>query len=98
MVEQKTNQLMGRKRIPASIHAADAVGVAIGHQANIVRMFAEIGRAGGVVLRDRLRIDAAEQRIVLGIKRRDLARGTREQFSKATSADSEQSIVREATL
>ena len=54
--------------VAAAVHAADAVGVAVGHQANVVRMLLQKGRAAPVILLDRLRVDAAEQRVVLAVQ------------------------------
>ena len=65
MMQQQADELVGGEIIAAAIHAADAVGVAIGDEAKVVRMLLEKRRAAPVVLLDRLRVDAAEQRVVL---------------------------------
>ena len=53
------------KIIAATVHAADAVGVAVGHEADVVRMRPQIRLAARVIFRNRFGIDAAEEDIVL---------------------------------
>ena len=96
MLEQQADDLMRRQRITPAIHAADTVGVAVRHQTDIVGMLLEIRRGRAVVLGNRLGIDSAKIRIVIAVQRRHPATGAREQLSKATRPDAEESIVREA--
>ena len=72
----------------ATIHGANPVRISIGHKENVVRMLLEERGAGSVVFLDRLRINSAKKRVVLAIKRRDLASGAGQQLVKTTSADS----------
>lgn len=38
MAQQEADDLVRGERIAASVHAADAVGVAVGHKAEVVRV------------------------------------------------------------
>src|SRR5579883_1692721 len=38
MMQQQADQLMRRERVAAAVHASNSVGIAIGHQADVVRM------------------------------------------------------------
>ena len=60
MMQQQANDLVRREIIATTVHAADAIGVAVGHQANVVRMRAEKFLAVCVIFLNRLGIDAAE--------------------------------------
>src|SRR6266576_941905 len=68
VVQQKTNELVRAEVIPASIHSAHAVGVPVGHQADVMRMLSQERGAASIILFNRLRIDAAEKSIMLSIK------------------------------
>ena len=82
MMQQQANQLVRRKRISAAIHAANAVGVAIRDQTNIVRMLFEISGTERVIFRESARGYAAEQRIVRAVQRGHPASGARQKRSK----------------
>ena len=56
----------------------------------------EPGRTGGVILRDRLRVDPSEIGIVPPVQRGDAARRAPQQFIKTARPHSEQRLVREA--
>ena len=62
MMEQQANDLVGGQRMAAAVHSANAVGVAVGHETEIVRMLFQIGGASSVIERDGLGIDSAEIR------------------------------------
>ena len=66
---------MGREGVTTAVHATDAVGVTVGAAAQVVGIFFQKHRAWPVVVDDRLRVDAAEKRVVLGVQRGDLALG-----------------------
>ena len=78
MMQQQANDLVRCERVAAAVHAAHAVGVAIGHKADVVRMAAEKFSAARVIFVNRLGIDAAEQHVVLPVERGDLAGRARE--------------------
>src|SRR5262245_54453943 len=96
MVEQQANNLVGGQRIAAAIHAANAVGIAVCDEANIVWMFSQIGLAAGVVFLDGFWIDAAEENVVRPVQCRNAAGSASQQLFEATGAHSEQRLVREA--
>ena len=41
MMQQQADDLVRRERVAAAVHAADAVGVAVRHEAKVVRMRAQ---------------------------------------------------------
>ena len=79
-----------------TIHAAHTVGVAIGHEADVMRMLLQICLAARVIFLNRLWIDAAKHDIVRAVQRRDLAGRSRQDRVKATCADAEERVVCEA--
>ena len=89
MVQQQTNKLVRRERVAAAVHAPDPVCIAIGDEANIVRMPSQESRAGTVVPGNGFGIETAERRIMLGIQRGDFARGSGEQLVETPGADAE---------
>ena len=62
MMQQQANDLVRRQRIAATVHAAHAVGVAVRHEADVMRMRAQKFLAARVIFLNRFGIDAAEQR------------------------------------
>ena len=80
--------------VAPAVHASHAIGVAVGDQANVVRIFFEIRRTWPVVVDDWLGMDAAKKRIVLGVQRGHLTCGTIENLFKGTRPHSEQGIMR----
>ena len=96
MAQQKANDLMGGQITAATIHAADAVGIAIGHEANVVRMTAQIFLGRPIILEDGFRIDAAEENIVLCIERGDAAVGSCKNLFEASRADAEERVMGKA--
>ncbi len=94
VMQQQANQLMRGKIIAAPIHAANAVGIAIRHETNIMRMLAQIRLALGIVFFNRFGIDTAKQNIMLCVKRRDFAGRSGQQLFKATRADTKQCFMR----
>jgi hypothetical protein len=61
MPQQQTDQDVRREILAMPIHAADAIGVAIGDEAKIMRMLLEKSLTATVVRFDGFGIDAAEQ-------------------------------------
>ena len=96
MMQQQANELVGGEIIAAAIHAADAVGVAIGDEANVVGVLLKKRRAAPVVLSDGLRVNAAEKDVVLGVQSRYPAGGAGEQFFEAAGANAEEGIMGKA--
>src|SRR5271156_6601673 len=95
MMQQQTNDLMRGKIFSATVHPANTIGIAVRHEANVVRMRAEKFLAARVIFLNRFGIDATEQNIVRAVERRDLASRSGQNFFKTTRADAEQSVVRE---
>ena len=95
MMQQQADDLVRCQIIAATVHAADPVGVAIGHQADVVRMFFEKRLAARIILQDRLGIDAAKKRVVIAIERGDLAGGAGEQLLETTRAHAKERVMRE---
>ena len=95
MMQQQANDLVCRQRVAVAVHAANAIGIAVGHEANVVRMSAEELPAAPVICDDRFGIDAAKQHVMLRIERRDLAGRARQQLFEAAGADTKQSVVGE---
>src|SRR4051812_45116473 len=98
MMKQKANELMGAQVVASAIHAADAVRITIGDEANIMRVFFQVSRAASIVLLDRLWIDAAEERIMLAVQRGNFAGRARQQLFEATRSHSKQRFVRKLQL
>ena len=73
MMQQQADDLVRGKIIAAAIHAANAVGIAVRHEADVVRMLAQIFLARSVIFLDRFGIDAAEHDIMRAIERGDFA-------------------------
>ena len=96
MMQQQTNELMRRERVPAAVHSPYPVGVPVGDEADVVRMFLQKRGGGAVVFRDRFRIEAAEEGIVFRVQRGHLATRACEQFIETTRADAEERVVRKA--
>ena len=96
MMQQQANKLVRRQIIAVAVHAADAVGVAVGHKADVVRMLPQERLAARVILNNRLGIDAAEQDVMPPVERCDFAGRAGKNCFKTTRADAEQRVVREA--
>src|SRR5437879_6250376 len=82
--------------IASPVHSAHAVGVSISHQANVMRMLSEERGAAGIILFNRLRIDAPEKSVMLSIKGGHSATRARQDFIKTSRANSEQGVVCES--
>ena len=95
MMQQQADDLVGREHLAPAVHAANAVGIAIRHQTNIMRMPAKIFLAARVIFVNRFGIDAAKQHIVLRVQRGHLAGRAREQLFETPGADAKQCIVGE---
>src|SRR6202012_3034115 len=79
MMQQQRDDLLVRQWITATIHRADAVGIAIRHEANIVWITPQLCAAKDVIFRCRFRANTAEHHIVLGIERGNFAGSLGEQ-------------------
>jgi hypothetical protein len=89
MMQEQANDLVGRQITAVAVHAAHSVGVTIGHQAKVMRMFPEKRLAARVILNDRFGIDATKQNVVLRVQRRNLAGRARQQLLETTRPDTE---------
>ena len=93
MVDQQADQLMRGKSATVAIHATNTISISVGDETDIVRMLAKklLGRA--VILLDGLGIDAAKERIVFCIQRRDAARRPGEQLLETTGPDTKERVM-----
>ena len=98
MMQQQADDLVRGQIIAVAVHAAHPVGVTIGHQANVMRMFFEKRLAARIILFNRFGIDAAKQRVMIAVQGGDPAGGAGEQLLKTTRADAEQCVVSESEL
>ena len=95
MMQQQANDLVRREGVAVAVHAADAVGVAVRHEAEVMRMRPQEFLARPVIFLDGFRVDAAEQHVVARIERGDFARRAGEQLLETARADAEQRVVGE---
>ena len=94
-MQQQANELVRGQIITPAIHAAHAVSVAIGDEANVVRVLFEKGRTAPVVLLNRLRVNAPEKDIVLAVQRRHSASRAGQQFLEAARAHAKEGLMGE---
>ena len=92
-MQQQADNLVRREGVAVTVHAADAVGVAVRHKAKVVRMRAQKLLGRPVIFLDGFRVDAAEQHVMPRIERGDFARGAGEQLLETARADAEQCVV-----
>ena len=95
-MQDEANDLVRGEIVAAAIHAADAVSVAVGDQAEVVGMLFEEGGTARVIRLDWLRVDPAKEHVVPAVQRGDLARRAGQQFFKAARGYAEQGVVRKA--
>jgi hypothetical protein len=95
MPQQQADELVRGDQPTAPVHAAHAVGVAVGHQTQVVRMFFEERLTARVVPRDRFGIDAAKHHVVRAVEGRDPARRAGEQLLEAARPHAKQRLVRQ---
>ena len=96
VMKQQANDLVGCQRVAAAVHSPDAVRVTVCHEAEIVRVPAQIRGTRAIVVNDRLGVDAAKKRVMLRVERGDFALGPAEDLFKRPGADAEQGIMCEA--
>src|SRR5580658_8008864 len=96
MMQQKAYNLVRGQRIPAPVHAANTVCVAVGYKAEVVRMPAQQGGATGIIGRNGLGVDTAEIGIVSAVQSRHAAGRAAEQLIETACADAKEGLVGEA--
>ena len=96
MVEQQADNLMGCERIATAIHRTNPVGITIGYEADVMRVFFKKRLAARIILNDRFGINSSEQNIVPAIECRDFTGRAGEQLFKAACANAEKRVVRKA--
>ena len=84
--------------IATTIHAADAVRIAIGYEADVVRMFLQKCGTASIILFDRFGINATEQDVVLAVQGGNFARSSAQQFLEASGANAEKGFMGEPEL
>src|SRR6266516_3439184 len=93
MVQQQTNKLVRAEIIPTAVHASYTVGIAVRHQADVMGMFLQKGRAAGIILFDRFWIDPAEERVMFCVQRGYLAGCAGEELFETSGADAKKRFV-----
>ncbi len=96
--EQQADDLVRRQQAPVAQHSSHAIGVPVGHKAEVVGILRQPSRRLDVVFGDGLGIESTEERIVLGVQRGDLAGRAREQLVKTAGPHSVKRLVGEAQL